>query len=137
MTVEEVRNNFFRDIPFIIRMVYALCLSGASYNHAMINIEHGLFWDYFGASFLTCIFWTSLTFLDPLAAISLFLRPKFGVLLTVAIIVTDVLHNSWFFFKNGYPSGYAYFAQIAFLIFVLSTARMAWSQKINSVTRTP
>ena len=135
MGVKEVKNNFFRDSPFIIRVIYALCLSGASYNHAMINIEHGLFWDYFGASLLSCIYWTSLTFLDPLAVFFLFLKPKFGVFLTVAIIVTDVLHNSWFFLKNGYPVGYAYFAQSAFLIFVLSTARVAWSQKIDSVTR--
>jgi hypothetical protein len=32
-----------------------------------------------------------LTFLDPLAAVLLLARPKFGVTLTVAIIINDVV----------------------------------------------
>ena len=115
-----------KDVGFIIRTIYALCLSGASYNHALINIEHGLLWDYFGAPLLTCIFWTSLTFLDPLAVILLFIKPRLGVILTVIIIFTDVLHNSWFLFGNGYSLNTAYFAQVAFLIFVSLTMKIAW-----------
>lgn len=74
--------------------------------------------------------------LDPLAAILLFVRPKIGIVATIAIIVSDVLHNLWF--RAGHPvtgSLYAYVttspfmvSQLAFLLFVAVTAPVAWKE---------
>lgn len=55
---------------------------------------HGLFWDYHHAPIFARLFWTSLTFLDPLAVILLFLKPKAGLILTFLIIFVDVIHNT-------------------------------------------
>jgi len=63
-----------------------LLLAGMS-THAATILQHGLFWNYGGGvPRFTRVFWTSLTFLDPLAAILLFLYPRIGVVATFAII---------------------------------------------------
>ncbi|MFM0203945.1 hypothetical protein PQR53_29285 [Paraburkholderia fungorum] len=44
---------------------------------------------------LTRIYWTALLFIDPLTALPLLWRPTAGPILSVAVIVSDVVHNSW------------------------------------------
>jgi len=116
-----------------LRLVYALCLLAATCNHALILLRHGLFWNDSSAPVGSSIFWTSLTLLDPIAAILLFVRPNAGVTLTAAIILADVAHNWWFL--KRFAAGGAYAAsifgnpnlicQIAFLLFVGGTMRWA------------
>ncbi|MCF9035425.1 hypothetical protein [Acinetobacter nectaris] len=115
----------------IIRIIYALCLLGAGFNHLTTVIEHGLFWDYNNAPIFTRFFWTSLTFLDPLAAILLFFKPRLGLLLTFLIILVDVIHNSWILLSEGRDLfNYMFISQFLFLIFVIFTIRIPW--KVNS-----
>lgn len=79
----------------LLRLVYALCLLGGTCTHLWVLTSHGLLWDYGGAPLFTRVFWTSLAFLDPLAAILVFLRPQVGVVMTLGIIAADVTHNLW------------------------------------------
>ena len=111
-------------VSFVIRPLYALCLAGATYNHARIVLEHGLRWDYGGVPIFVSTFWTALTFVDALAVLLLFVRPRYGVALTVAIIVSDVAVNSWVGMAYGIDVA-AFAAQLVFLLFVLCTARRA------------
>ena len=123
-----------------LRLIYALCLLGATGNHVLILIRHGPLWNYGSAPAGSAIFWTSLTFIDPAAAILLFARPRVGIALTAAIILADVVHNLWFL--KRYASGGVYavmilgnpnlLCQIAFLLFVAGTMRLAW---VNSPPR--
>jgi hypothetical protein len=94
-----------------------------------IVATHGLLWDYGGAPILTRIYWTSLTFLDPLAAVLLFFRPRAGILLTLAIIVSDVAHNTWIIWRSGAVDwlNFMYVSQVAFLLFVVLTVSRAWA----------
>jgi len=87
--------------------------------------QHGFFWDYGGVPQATQVFWTSLTFVDPTGVVLLVLRPAAGVWLTLAIIVSDVAHNTWFGLIHGMTAGWMYYSQVAFLAFVLLTIRMA------------
>ena len=117
-----------------IRVVYALCLAGASINHVRALLTYG--WWREGLPLGTAIYWDSLTLLDPLAAILLFLRPRAGIAMTIVIIVSDVAHNLWF--EATHPLGRSLIAeitssffmmsQIAFLLFVAITARKAWRE---------
>lgn len=76
----------------------------------------------------------SLTVLDLVAALLLFLRPRVGIGLTVAIIISDVVHNLWF--EATHPLSGSFFravtaslfmmSQIVFLLFVAITAPVAW-----------
>lgn len=112
----------------IVRATYALCLAGATLIHWRIVYDHGLFWDYGGVPIASAAFWTALSFLDPAAVVLLFVRPRWGVVLTGAIIVTDVIHNLWILMRSD-PSALVprLFAQAAFMVFVLLTARLAFT----------
>lgn len=112
-----------RKASFVLRVIYALCLLGATCTHVALLWQHGVLWDYGGALLFTRIFWTSLTFLDPLAALLLFVRPHVGLFLTVAIITSDVLHNT---LVGVSPRNPMYLSQVAFLLFVASTVYIAW-----------
>lgn len=114
-----------RNPSFLIRLIYAVCLAGASYNHARIVAAHGWDWNYGGLPVFVCTFWTALTFFDPFAVILLMTRPVFGLVLTVAIIVSDVVINSWVGMTYAFDTA-AYLAQALFLVFVVSTVRIAW-----------
>ncbi|MCD2325172.1 hypothetical protein LQ953_14210 [Sphingomonas sp. IC-56] len=117
-----------------VRCVYAACLLGATYNHVVIVARHGLAWDYGGVGWVSAAFWTSLTFFDPLAVALLFVRPRTGVVATGIIIVTDVAHNLWIVahfaprgrFLASVAADPFMVSQIAFLLFVGATARLAW-----------
>ena len=116
----------------LIRIVYALCLAGATINHLRAVLARGFLPDELPLP--TGIYWSALTFLDPLAVLLLFVRPRAGVVLTAAIIVSDVVHNLWFMAARS-SSGSFYqdvarnpfmMSQIGFMLFVAATARMAW-----------
>ena len=112
-----------RKASFVLRVTYATCLLGAACTHIAILWRHGVWWNYGGASLFTRIYWTSLTLIDPLAALLLFVRPHVGLVLTAFIIISDVLHNT----LVGVPSwDVKYLSQVAFLLFVASTIRLAW-----------
>jgi len=118
----------------LIRVIYAICLLAATLDHASVLVLHGVFWNYGGSPLATVIFWTGLTVADPLAAALLFFRPRRGVILTVVIIVADVVHNILFAAIDlhahpapFHPLDYWQVAlQVAFMVFVLVTARIAW-----------
>jgi len=103
------------------RMVWALCLAIGTCTH-VAALVYG--WNGH-VPFGSRIFWNSLTVLDPLAAAALFLRPRIGVILTLAIMVADVGHNIWAigaFEAMVWPV----VLQALFLIFVLATAHLIW-----------
>lgn len=119
-------------LGWLIRIVYALCLAGATVNHVRAVLAHGWLPDHLPTA--TALYWSSLTFLDPLAAVLLFLRPRVGIGLTGAIIASDVAHNLWFTGRNRLGGSFVddvtsnafMMSQIAFLTFVLVTAPIAW-----------
>jgi len=117
--------------PFSIRLIYALCLAGATFNHAWTTFQHGLRWDYGGLPIFVCTFWTALTFLDPIAIVFLLARPRVGLALTAAIIAADVVVNSWVGANYGIDA-IAFSAQVAFLVFVAATVRIAWARRRRS-----
>lgn len=110
-----------RSLAHPARTVWALCLAIGTCTHVAALI--------YGWSdrvpIASVVFWNSLTVLDPLAAVLLFLRPRIGVALTLAIMVSDVGHNVWAIAAFG-AMVWPVVAQALFLIFVLATARLIW-----------
>jgi hypothetical protein len=68
-------------------------LVGAS-THLKWIFENGIFSRQMNTRFYSTIFWDSLAFWDVIAAMFLITRPKDGILLTLIIITTDVIHNN-------------------------------------------
>ena len=108
----------------VIRVIYAICLTGAAWNHARILFEHGLWWNYGGIHPFYATFWTSLTFFDSLAVLLLLTRPRAGLVLTTLIIVSDVLINACAGLSYGFDLA-SFVAQFIFMVFVLGTVRCA------------
>ena len=107
------------------RIVYVLCLAAGTYSHASILIRQGWRWDYGGKPISTILFWSALTFLDPLVAILLFVKPRIGITSLVLLMLSDVLHNTWFIHVYG---GIVWIVadQWLFLMFVFATAQAVW-----------
>jgi len=118
----------------IIRSIWAACLLLAGLNHARILFQHGLFWDYHGASLASAVYWSSLTIIDPLVAALLLIRPRIGVPATLAVITTNVVHNLALTATNTRDGAFLVYvfsspqlmSQIGFLLFVIATWRIAW-----------
>ena len=116
-----------------IRSLFALCLLVATANHLHAVIEHGWLWDYgYGATTVlpSRLFWGGLTLLDPIAVVLLFIRPNTGIALTAAIIVVDVIHNSFYVASYHQWLEPFYISQVAFLVAVLVLAPIAWNRTV-------
>jgi hypothetical protein len=115
-----------------IRIIYALCLAGATINHVRAVLDRGWFPDQLAPA--TALYWSGLTFADPLAVVLLFLRPRAGIALTGIIILSNVAHNLWFLAAHPLKPSLGedviaspfMLSQIAFLLFVAVTAPIAW-----------
>ncbi|WP_248742163.1 MULTISPECIES: hypothetical protein [unclassified Pseudomonas] len=121
-------------LSFAIRVLFACCLLVATTNHIQAGFQHGLLWDYgYGAStFLASrVFWGTLTFLDPLAALLLFIKPMAGIILTAAIILADVVHNTYYVALNHQWLESFYLSQVAFLMVVALLSPIVWSCTIS------
>jgi hypothetical protein len=78
------------------------------------------------------LYWDALTFLDPLTVLLLWRRPRIGLAVAVAIMVSDVSVNT-FVYRAGYfgPSipqmvPLSLFDQALFGLFVVVTAPLVW-----------
>jgi hypothetical protein len=115
--------------PFFI---YTICLLGAGMVHAC-DIWRGGWLPYRAAPLPMNIYWTSLAFFDPLAAGLLWRHRRTGLLLTLAIIVSDVAVNSYAIYGLGYSDWLAYGSlqlQTLFLGFVAGTLPYAWRRRL-------
>jgi hypothetical protein len=112
----------------IIRTIYAICLVPATFTHVLFDVRYGILLgglEPLGYPPFVRVYWAALTFLDPLAAFLLFVRPRAGLILCVAIIVTDVLNNSGVrYHRSGVDINYI--LEVGFLVLVLVTVRAAW-----------
>jgi hypothetical protein len=122
MTVRMLR------VSIAIRSLFGLCLLAATFNHAYAILQHGMLWDYgygSGIALTSRAYWDVLTILDPLAVVLLFVKPRAGIWLTVAIIVSDVMHNTYYVATYHQWLAPFYLAQVGFLVIVLGLAPVA------------
>lgn len=110
----------------IIKIIWSLCfLIGAS-THAM-DIWRGGWLPYGFMPLPFNAYWTALLPLDLMAAVLIWVRVRLGILLAIAIMVSDVLVNSYvaFFVFEEWPL-IPLVMQTVFLLFVLATAPRLW-----------
>ena len=126
-------------LSFAVRILFACCLLIATANHIRADVSHGLFWDYGygpGTYLGSRIFWGALTFFDPIAALLLFIKPRAGIVLTAAIILVDVIHNTFYVALKQQWLEPFYLSQVAFLIVVFLLSPIAWNDPIRDVALT-
>ncbi|MGB3588157.1 MAG: hypothetical protein WBA23_16530 [Tunicatimonas sp.] len=117
----------------VILLIQAAGMLGGTSTHLYWVIRHGFFSEAYHSPLFSVILWDSLTFLDPIAAVLLIVKPRVGVWLTAIIISIDVFHNSIPLpllsprpLLEIWPTLFTHWmiiSQVAFLIFVLATFR--------------
>ncbi|MFK7784153.1 MAG: hypothetical protein AB8B56_03495 [Crocinitomicaceae bacterium] len=124
----------------VILVVQMIAMLMGTSTHVMWAVENGFLSTRYNAPLFSMVFWDSLTFLDPLAAILLLIRPKTGLILTLIIILADVTHNNIFYFEELYMSGislsdwlmkyWMILGQIVFALFAILTFRKCWNDQV-------
>ena len=95
----------FRELPTankIFLIIQAIAMLMGTSTHVAWALQHGFLAPAYNAPLFSMLFWDALTFLDPLAAAMLFLRPRLGTWLVLLIITADVVHNNLFYFDELY-----------------------------------
>ena len=133
-----VRFNQLSKPVRITLIVQVIGMLMGTLTHCAWIVNNGFLSQHYNAPLLSSIFWDSLTFLDPLAAFLLILRPKSGLILTACIICIDVVHNNIFYSQELYFSSidlkswittyWMILGQIIFLLFVLLTLKRNWRE---------
>ncbi len=83
----------------VVLVIYSVCFLVGTYTHRASLVQRGFL--PFPVPVAVGVFWDSLTLLDPLAAGLVWLRPRLGVPLAVAIMVVDISVNT-----HVYLAGY-------------------------------
>ena len=110
--------------PFerLVAILFALCLIAACAVHIIDLLKHGWL-PYRFAPLPLNVYWTSLTFLDALAAFLLLCLPQIGLFLAFLIIASDVAINLFARFGLGlHLRPVALVLQIVFFVAVVAAA---------------
>lgn len=113
-----------------ILLVYSLGFFIGMYTHLHGVLTHG--WLAWPVPLAIGLYWDALTLLDPLTVLLLWRRPRVGLAVAVAIMVSDVSVNTF-----AYRAGYfgpplpqmvplSLFDQALFGLFVVVTAPLVW-----------
>lgn len=85
------------ELRFILS-IYSIGFLIGTYTHLQAILIHGFLGQ--NAPLFYRIYWDSLIFFDPLAAVIVWIKPKWGIRLAILIMVTDILINCY-----AYTSG--------------------------------
>jgi hypothetical protein len=115
-----------------VRFIFAVYIFGfacGTRNHMVDILADG----WLGYDFVPLpinLYWTILTFFDPLAILLLLSFPLAGILLSLLIMASDIAINTgvtvYFYYQTGILSLDRLPFQIAFGMFVFLTAPLAW-----------
>jgi hypothetical protein len=122
----------------VLLLSYSICLLAGTYTHAKDLLIHG----FLAAPVPVAIglYWNALTLLDPLAVLLLWWRPKLGIVLTAAIMASDLAINTAVYLVGyfGPPTPHlvplSLFEQSLFGLFVFVTGPLAY-QLLSSPKR--
>ncbi len=119
-------------------LIQCLAMLAGTATHLIWILENGIYSVQNEYPFFSTLFWDSLLFLDLAAALLLILRPKFGLILTLIIIVTDVIHNLIVLTTYQQPNAggvaeswilenWMFLTQVIFLVFVVAGFKSNWT----------
>ena len=119
--------------PRVVRgilLMYSLGFLIGTYTHVHGVLTHG--WLAWPVPLAIGLYWDALTFLDPLTVLLLWRSPRVGLVLALAIMVSDVSVNT-LVYQAGYfgpPTPHmvpvSLFDQALFGLFVVLTAPLVW-----------
>ena len=112
-------------LTLVVRLIWIVGFLVGTTTH-VIDLVVGGADVYAGFPWGVRAYWVSLTVLDPLAVVLTAFRLRAGVVLGVAIIVSDVIHNVVVFAVIGGLGVGGLVMQAAFGVVVVATAPLLW-----------
>jgi hypothetical protein len=115
----------------LVRWVYAIGFLAGTYTHARAILTHGLLAT--PVPFAIGLYWDTLTLLDPLTVLLLWWKPKLGLWLAVAIMLSDISVNTWVYVAGYFGAPMAHLVPLSLLeqslfgLFVWLTAPLAYA----------
>lgn len=119
----------------ILLIIYLLSFLGATYNHAVDLFTYGLFpYQRLNSNVPPWlnIYWTVLTFVDPLAMALLLYCIDVGLVMYGVVIISDVCINFWFMITTKGLFSWVNFGQISQLLFLIFYLATVWYIHIQS-----
>lgn len=113
-------------MPAIAKIIWSVGFLIGTTTHSL-DLFHGgwLPYDFMPMGFN--IYWTSLTLFDPLAALLIWVRERWGIVLGMAIMASNVTVNGYTAFIAGNEAFYFSLAlQTAFAAFVFFVSLQHW-----------
>jgi hypothetical protein len=117
--------------------IYALCFLGAGFSH-LGDIWLGGLLPYTWAPLAINAYWASLAVFDLLVVVLLYTHPRAGMMLALAIMLSDVAVNSYVAYGLNYPERALELhlqLQTLFLGFVLGTVPFVWMRLAEHSSR--
>lgn len=125
----NVRDMNIRTLNKVVLTIWITGLVVGGATHVFDNIYFGLLPYRFAPDWLN-IYWSSLGLLDFLAVLLLWKKRKLGILLTIAIMVSNVAINSLALHSLGvFSESLPLQIQSLFLGFCLGSAYLLWQQR--------
>lgn len=119
-------------MPAIAKIIWTVGFLIGTITHSL-DLYHGGWLPYDFRPLPWNVYWTSLTFLDPLAALLIWVRERCGVVLGVVIMFSKVLVNGYTALILGYDEFYLGLAfQSVFAAFVFCAAWEHWRHTSKS-----
>ena len=115
----------------IVLGIWVLCFLIGTFTHTRTLLGHGWL-PYDWVPLPVNIFWTLLTFADPLAALLLLVRRNVGIVLGLAIMIADVAINTWVASHHDFSGPLQ--AQTLFLGFTLGSFRLIWNARFEELS---
>ena len=132
--LELTKMSHFLHLNCKAKIILIILCSGmlvGTVTHANWIFKNGFLSKDYDAPLYAKLFWDSLTFIDPVAALLLLIKPKHGIWLAAIIMIADVLINSYMCVYHGCLNrtnftiwlrlNWMLVAQIFFAVFLLST----------------
>ena len=111
-----------------IRIIWTIGFLIGAVNH-ILDIVYNFWLPYEFRPLPWNIYWTSLAFLDPLAALLIWVRERLGLMLGMAIMVSNVLVNGYTLLIGYDELLFPFMMQSAFTAFVFFAAWRHWNAK--------
>ncbi len=112
-------------MPTIAKIIWTLGFVVGTITHTL-DILHGGWLPYDFRPLPWNAYWTSLTFLDPLAAVLIWLRERWGVVLGVTIMASNIAVNGYTYAIGFEDFFFSLILQSAFAAFVFFAAWEHW-----------
>ena len=109
------------NVERVVKVCWSAGFLAGTIMHILDITRLGVFGYYYVSDWIN-VYWTGLTVLDPLAAVLIWWQRRAGIVLGLAIMLSDIIINSYVSTLPGFGMGWQNALQFLFAGFVVGSA---------------